>query len=146
MGEDGRLLGRVRERILDPGNYRLYEDAEAVLSELAAGGWKHYMVSNNFPELEQVCGALGIRRHFDGFVTSALVGYDKPRREIFEIALRRAGFPDDCYMIGDNPAADIEGAKNAGIRAILVNREAECGADYQCGSIKELPDFLLKRK
>lgn len=41
--------------------------------------------------------------------------------EIFEYALHIAGNPEICYMIGDNPVADIQGGKGAGMKTILVH-------------------------
>ena len=56
---------------------------------------------------------------------SGEIGYDKPRREIFEVAMRLAVHPDCCFFIGDNPIADGQGAANAGIHAMLVHTKED---------------------
>ena len=86
---------------------------------------------------------LGLNEYFDGCVVSALLGYDKPRREIFNYARKLAGNPARCIMVGDNPVDDIRGAKNAGFNTILVNnRHPEYNGDYCDYICKTLTDML----
>jgi len=111
----------LREQVLDFNNYTLYEDAIPTLRECLEMGYKNYVISNNFPELPSVIKDLGIGEYFTDYIVSANVGYEKPRIEIFQYALKIAGYPEDCYMIGDNPIADIQGAEAAGLKTILVH-------------------------
>jgi FMN phosphatase YigB (HAD superfamily) len=61
---------------------------------------------------------------FDDIVVSTLVGASKPSREIFEIALTRAGVePSQALHVGDSLHDDYHGAKSAGLAALLVDRE-----------------------
>ncbi len=150
--ETRQTVPLIRGLILEAGNFRLYEDAVPTLARLRSDGWRHYILSNNFPELPWLCGALGIGDWFDDIIVSALVGYEKPRLEIFELARRRAGGPDRCVMIGDNLLADIGGAREAGMDSVLVHpRELRENAFAQfqtlvpthvCRSLAELPDLL----
>jgi len=61
--------------------------------------------------------------HIDFAVISGEVGIEKPDAGIFEEALRigaaRAG---DAIYIGDSPEFDMEGARNAGIARVWMNR------------------------
>ena len=52
---------------------------------------------------------------------SGAAGYEKPRKEIYEYAIRMAGNPQVKYMIGDNPVADYEGGLQAGTTPVLVH-------------------------
>jgi FMN phosphatase YigB (HAD superfamily) len=45
-------------------------------------------------------------------------------------------------MVGDNPAADIDGASAAGIPAILVHRRAPCAASFVFDTLSEIADVL----
>ena len=64
----------------------------------------------------------GLAAYVDALVVSDDVGVSKPERGIFEIALRRLGVAaEDTVMVGDSWANDIEGAVNAGIRAVWFN-------------------------
>jgi len=141
ISEANQVTPLVRALILDPANFRLYEDAVATLEVLSANGWRQIMLSNNFPELAELCDALGISSYFEAFVVSALVGYDKPRIEIFDLARKQAGYPDRCVMIGDNPVADYEGARQAGMESILVHRSYE-KAGLVCARLSDLIPLL----
>lgn len=112
---------KVRGILLEPGNYNLFEDTHAALQTMAALGFKQYIVSNNHPDLTPLLEQIGLSHYFSAVIVSGEIGYDKPRNEIFEHALQKAGCPDLCYMIGDNPYADGEGAKNAGMMPLLVH-------------------------
>lgn len=134
---------RTREYILTPEHYTVYDDTLSTLEALRSAGFRHYLLSNNYPELEDILDALGLSPYFSGCIVSARVGYDKPRPEIFRLGLEIAGEPDISYMIGDNPYADIGGAKAAGLPAILVHNQADCGADFVCENLCEIPEHIL---
>ena len=56
-------------------------------------------------------------------MVSEAVGVSKPDPAIFEHALRALGCDAaDAVMVGDSWAADVEGARGAGIRPIWFNR------------------------
>ena len=76
------------------------------------------------------------------YIVSANIGYEKPREEIFKHALSVAKFPNTCYMIGDNPIADIRGGKSVGMKSILVHREGVFDADYHCENLSEISVLL----
>ncbi|MBQ8604491.1 MAG: HAD-IA family hydrolase [Oscillospiraceae bacterium] len=136
----------IRPYVVDSANHRLHDDAVATLKELKARGYRSYILSNNFPELPQIITRQGLDEYFDGVVVSALVGFDKPRKEIFDYARKMAGKPHHCIMIGDNPADDIKGAKLAGFQTILVNdRHPDYNGDYCdhiCKTLTAMLDVL----
>lgn len=57
------------------------------------------------------------------------MGYDKPHPEIFRLGTRGLALPD-VVMVGDNPVADIAGARAAGIAGYLVRRPDDDIAHY----------------
>ncbi|MEM7762169.1 MAG: HAD-IA family hydrolase, partial [Cyanobacteria bacterium P01_A01_bin.40] len=62
---------------------------------------------------------LGIEDYFDTIVISEAEQIRKPQPEIFQIALSRLkAIAETSVYIGDNPQADVVGAKNAGLKAI----------------------------
>ncbi|MBQ5824253.1 MAG: HAD family hydrolase, partial [Clostridia bacterium] len=77
---------KVRDIIMLPQNYNLFDDTVSVLKKAEEKGHTNIILSNNYPELEKITDALGITRFFDRLVVSGIVGYDKPRKEIFDIA------------------------------------------------------------
>lgn len=134
------LLPLFRKTLLEAENYHIYADTIPTLETLRKRGYKHFLLSNNYPELDITMEKIGLAKYFDGMIISAQVGYDKPRREIFEIALERAGNPERCFMVGDNPQSDIKGAANIGIPAILVHNDNSQGFD--CTLCAELSDII----
>lgn len=85
---------------------------------------------------------LGLSPYLDGMTVSALVGREKPHPELFSIARQESGSPEIAVMIGDNPKADVEGGKAAGMKTILVHRDLPSQADAACSSLSEIPAVL----
>lgn len=81
------------------------------------------VVSNNLlEEQQQKLRHCALDAHVDALVVSEEVGVSKPDPRIFEVALERLGVvPDEAVMIGDSWAADVAGARAAGIRPIWFN-------------------------
>jgi len=66
---------------------------------------------------------IGIADLFDDVISSVSVGVAKPGRQIFDAAIQRAGVaPAEVLHVGDHAESDIEGARNAGMRTVWVNR------------------------
>ena len=91
----------------------------------------------------------------DVVVTSHTTGFRKPHRAIFERALSLAGAPASAsFMVGDEPYADVLGAKRAGMRAVWLRlpppRPHPVGAppdlhvdpDARVSSLPELPEVV----
>lgn len=136
------ILAAFRENVIY-FPYCLYPDAKEILEYSLRKGYRNYLLSNNFPELRQVLKAYGLQDLFSGIFLSAELGYEKPNRKLFDLALNLAGNPDHAFMVGDNPIADIEGGAAAGLTSILVHREGICpAADYQVSQLQELKPIL----
>jgi putative hydrolase of the HAD superfamily len=122
----------VRERYVDPSRgWRLVEGAREALDRLAAAGWRHAILSNHVPELPRIVDGLGIRDRFVAVLTSASMGYEKPHPRTFELGRLALGDPQDVWMVGDNPEADVAGAEAVGIKGLLVqhpDRPPQTGA------------------
>lgn len=122
--------------------YEAYPDTKKVLRYFSEKGYKHYIISNNFPELREVFVRLGLDEEIAGYFISASVGYDKPRKEMFEYAIKKAGNPEVCYMIGDNPVADYEGSLNAGMKPVLVHKKVD--GKVCCEQLTDLFDIITE--
>jgi len=121
-GQIARLAG---QHFRDPASFIMFPDTIPALRRLSADGWRHIILSNHVPELEEIVCALHLADHFDAILSSANTGYEKPNPEAFAIALSRAGHPECVWMVGDNPVSDVLGAEAVGIPGILVRTEAE---------------------
>jgi putative hydrolase of the HAD superfamily len=126
-----RTLARLaRQRYVDATcGWRLYDDTVPVLERLRSDGWNHAILSNHVPELPTLVAGLGLEPLVDVVLSSAVTGYEKPNPKAFELALDRCGRPDEVWMVGDNPVADVEGATAVGIPAILVRGAANAVPD-----------------
>ena len=115
------LAGLARAHYVDPAHgWRLFDDTVTALSDLRDDGWRHVILSNHVPELDGIVEALGLGELVDVVVNSARTGFEKPHPNAYAAAREAAGHPDELWMVGDNPIADVEGAEAAGIPAILV--------------------------
>lgn len=133
---------KIRIIIKKKENYTLYPDAVEILQALKNKDIKNVLLSNNYPDLCDVLKALEIYDLFDDFVLSAVVGYDKPRKEIFEIAKKVYPDADEYYMVGDSISADILGGKKAGFKTVLVHQGFNEQADYCFDNLIELKEIL----
>ncbi|MDA4119550.1 MAG: HAD family hydrolase [Thaumarchaeota archaeon] len=116
----------------------LYPDVDPTLTKLAKDGYFLGLISNAPPDTARVVQVLGLRKYLSSVIISGDVGYTKPHPEIFRIALREAGVdPADALHVGDFYEADIIGARNAGIKGLLIDREgSHSGLD--CPRMKSL--------
>lgn len=137
-----KIAPQIRVKILEPKRYTLYPQVLETLQALQKRGYKSYILSNNFPELEEIIEKMGIRPYFQKVLVSGRIGYDKPSQEIFSIAKKYAGYPNDCWMIGDSLKDDVQGSKKAGFTAVLANQEKNDLADYTVQNISELLKIL----
>jgi HAD superfamily hydrolase (TIGR01549 family) len=125
-------LGRevAVEEMMAAIRFRAYRDAAPALAELRALGVRLVCVSNWDYSLPDVLARVGLADELDGVVTSAAVGARKPDPRLFEAALEVAGCAaDEALHVGDTPSEDVEGAKAAGIRALLIDRDG--GGDIE---------------
>jgi HAD superfamily hydrolase (TIGR01549 family) len=102
---------------------RLALDGAAALLTALRPHARIVIVTNNLREEQQdkleFCGLAPL---VDILVASEEVGVLKPDPEIFRIALKRADVAaDEAVMVGDAWVNDVEGARNAGIRAVWFN-------------------------
>jgi HAD superfamily hydrolase (TIGR01509 family) len=80
------------------------------------------VISNADGKIEQVLSRCGIADCFETITDSGIVGVEKPRREIFEAALRSMNATaDESLYVGDVYSVDYVGAENAGMHAILFD-------------------------
>jgi HAD superfamily hydrolase (TIGR01549 family) len=96
------------------------------------------IVSNNL--LEEQRGKLRhceLDAYVDVLVVSEEAGVSKPDPRIFQIALERLECrPEEVVMVGDSWAADVIGARAAGIKAIWFNPDRAPSPEPDAGVIE----------
>jgi putative hydrolase of the HAD superfamily len=134
-----RLLARHAEKNLW-GTVR--ERTEETLEELRRRGYRLGVISNADGRAEQALDAAGLLGHFELVVDSGVVGIDKPDPGIFHLALERMGVhPHDAVYVGDIYEIDVQGARAAGMRAILIDPLWKWD-DKDCERIRGIHDLL----
>jgi len=113
-----RLLEDYRVRF--PGACLLFPDAKPTLSALRAAGIKLGLITNGSVRMQgRKLECLALRPMFDTILISEAEGAHKPDRRIFERALERLNTdPARAVFVGDDPDADVAGARAAGMHAI----------------------------
>jgi putative hydrolase of the HAD superfamily len=122
------LADRVRAMTTDPAGYREAPTALEALRRMRAAGWHNVVLSNHLPELPAIIHGLSFAAEIDVVWSSANIGAEKPHPEAFAVALAHYGNDATIWMVGDNPTADIQGARQAGIRGVLVGGTDESEA------------------
>jgi len=135
---------RVYEAFRREDHWRVYEDVvdSGILQTLSRRGVILGVISNWDSRLPDTLEAMGLARHFDFILASTVVGSAKPDQKIFEEALQRSGVDSTqaCH-IGDEPLADIEGARLAGVDAILIDRTGR-HEDFASPKIKSFCELM----
>ena len=109
-----------------------FDDVRPALARLRADGARLVVVSNWDVSLHEVLARTGLDRCVDGAVASAEVGAAKPDPAIFARALRLAGVgPAGAWHVGDTWEADVEGARRARLRPVLLDRRAAADGERE---------------
>jgi REG-2-like HAD superfamily hydrolase len=124
------LWGNVRERTAE------------TLEELRRRGYRLGVISNADGRIDPLLESVGLREHFEIVIDSGLVGIDKPDPRIFHLALERMGVaPAQAVYVGDIYEIDVQGARAAGMRAILIDPLWKWD-DRDCERIRGIHDLL----
>jgi FMN phosphatase YigB (HAD superfamily) len=87
----------------------------------------------------------GLAKYFKFMILSEEVGFRKPDREIFLLALDKARIDDpaDAWMIGDRVDTDVGPSRTLGLKAIRVLHDSEmCIIPSETET--EIPDFQFR--
>ena len=106
-----------------PGAWSLYPEVLETLATLKKRGMILDVISNFDSRLVRILDGLSVAASFEHIFISSQVGHAKPDREIFDAALKRHGLhAESALHIGDSEINDLQGALNAGLRGVLVDR------------------------
>jgi len=124
LGEPAVQLATVRRAMLEAIEFRAFPDALPALRALRARGVRLFVASDWDCSLPHWLARAGLAELIDGAVSSAVVGEAKPSPAVFRAALALAGAtPAQALHVGDSVDRDVEGARAAGLRAVLMARE-----------------------
>ena len=91
-----------------------------MLQRLKDDGLKLGVISNFDYRLYRILDGLDLTRYFDSITISSEAGFAKPRREVYDAALARAGVTArDAMHVGDSEHLDFAPAAALGMAAVL---------------------------
>jgi putative hydrolase of the HAD superfamily len=117
-------FARLAEHFRSPEAWAIYDDVVATLEELLRRDLKLAIVSNWDSHLPKLLAALDLDRFFPVVAVSAIEEVGKPDPEIFRRACERLQVAaTESLHVGDSVTEDYEGARAAGLSAILLDRQ-----------------------
>ena len=127
---------------------KLMPDAEEVLEYLKGRGYRMFVLSNGFRNLQyQKMESSGLGRYFGKVVLSDDLGVLKPNPALFRFALSATQSDlRDSLMVGDSWDADVVGARDAGMAQVYFNHVGRTDLPfrptYEINRLAQLEDFL----
>jgi HAD superfamily hydrolase (TIGR01549 family) len=125
-----------------------FDESKQVIRQLSINCRIGLISKTHYPDLVyRNLAKAGINDAFDAIITSVEFGIKKPDHRIFEhAAFRLCVKTGDCLYVGDNPREDYEGAMNAGMEALLIDRNGKFH-DFTGNRINKLMEltFLLTK-
>ncbi|MFI9328065.1 HAD family hydrolase [Kitasatospora sp. NPDC052868] len=113
---DAHVAQEAARTLLIPG-------VPAALAALREAGWTIGVVTNGSTDIQRAkLARTGLLPAVDTVCVSEEAGARKPAPEIFHLAAERLGrtlTPAD-WMVGNNPATDLQGAHATGLRSIWI--------------------------
>ena len=122
---DELLAKNISGRFLEilPTQKEVFPHTFEILDYLQGKNYVLHLITNGFEKTQwSKLNHSGLDKYFTHVITSETSNSLKPKKEIFDYAMNKAGASlNDSIMIGDNLDADIQGAINAGMDNIFVN-------------------------
>ncbi|KAJ7072241.1 HAD-like protein [Mycena amicta] len=126
------IVDRLMVLFSSKEGYKAREHSIDVLKELSELGVCNAIISNADSRMLSVLKDLGFPNTLSPVILSDAVGVEKPSPAIFHLALERVNAErreqisrEKCVHIGDELECDYNGARNAGMNALLLKRVDE---------------------
>lgn len=135
---------RLAAHFHDPASWAVYEDVRPALDALERGGLFLAVVSNWDSHLPALLQKLDLAARFQVLAVSAVEQTGKPEPEIFlRTCVRLSVSPGEALHVGDSLREDYEGARAAGLRALLLDRQdRHPGIASRIRTLTEIPPWI----
>ncbi|MFK8045794.1 MAG: YjjG family noncanonical pyrimidine nucleotidase [Crocinitomicaceae bacterium] len=128
-----------------PFKTNLFADSHEVLTYLQSK-YELHIITNGFKDVQYIkLRESKLAAYFNVIVCSDEVGVKKPNPAIFKFAMQKANAkPEESFMIGDCPDADVKGALAVGMNAAWFNAENKKNKYnlLEISKLKSLYNFL----
>ena len=120
----------------------LYPDVIDSLIKLKSLNFKLGLISNMDKLGSELLDEFKLSEYMDICVTSKEANVEKPDPQIFNLALSKLNIkPEEAIYVGDQILSDVEGASNAGMTPVLLDRE-NSHVNYENLKVTNLEDFI----
>ncbi len=107
-----------------------FDYVKDTLVKLKDDGFKLGVISNWDKTAVPLLEHFQLTSFFDNIIISSEVGYEKPDKEIFEIAFKQASVTaEDCLYVGDNYYDDGIGSRKVGMDFVILNPYGNIGVE-----------------
>ncbi|MYW67094.1 HAD-IA family hydrolase [Streptomyces sp. SID8379] len=136
------LLADLRRDVPPEVFLETYPDVQETLEELSRRSVPMAVVSDAWPNLPDLHAGLGIRRFFDAYAISSVLGCDKPDPRMYHHASAALGLtPAQCLFIDDDPAL-VAAALELGYAGCALCRDSTVADVPSISSLTEVLDFF----
>jgi putative hydrolase of the HAD superfamily len=116
---------RLYAHFASPTAWRCFPDVAETLQNLVATGIDGLVASNFDERLNSLCDQLPELKPLRRRLISAQIGWHKPSPHFYSQLVRLADCaPAQILMVGDDWDNDVLAARNAGLRALLIDRSS----------------------
>lgn len=137
------LHADLHDHFARPDAWRLCDDAAATIQSLQMSGIQVALASNFDARLHAIGAGHPGLKSIEVRVVSSEVGWRKPAREFYTaLALACRARLEEILMVGDDRDCDFNGAKAAGLSALLIDRRATSPSEDCLTSLIELVDRI----
>jgi len=130
----------------NPDNFRLFEDVVPTLNHLSELKIVASCISNENKSLYNFFVQFDIKQYFHNLIISEEVKIEKPNPLIFKKGIELEGVnPDEALHVGDSLLSDYYGAKNAGLKTVLLDRNNKFRENMdiiKINSLDQIFDYL----
>lgn len=118
-----------------------------VLDYLKEKKLKIGLISNTPPTITRLLDKYDLNKYFDATIFSFDTGLLKTNPDMFKKLLKKMKLkPEEVVMVGDSIPTDVLGARQAGIRAVLVDRRNRREFTPKVVNLRELKDLMDKEE
>jgi len=123
--------------------FQPFEDTLPALEQLKSEGIRMSVISNWDVTLIPILEAHKLDHFFDDIAASLCEGVEKPNPKIFEKAHSRLKVePHRTIHVGDSVTDDFEGATNARIHSVLIDRSNKSTIKPKVHTLLEIPTAI----
>jgi putative hydrolase of the HAD superfamily len=116
------LIQELVRNTHDSANWDQIQPGTRAALDRIREGFRIAIISNADGKIEKILSRCGIADCFESITDSGLVGFEKPRPEIFYAALKTLNArADESLYVGDVYSVDYVGATRAGMQAVLFD-------------------------